>query len=178
MPPVALQEDEVMLVGRVVVEPAGPHDRVGHAAGANESFGPALPVVRLGGAVIPSEPLGHADRGHQRDARIARVKRSQDVPHATIVHVFLRVLPLAVGAEGHHDSVHAIHRIAECVETGNVADYRLRLCGNLARLLRSANEGAHGVSVTKRLFDDEASDAAGCADDKNCHGRRLVHTYS
>lgn len=44
---VALQKYEPMFIGGIKVEPAGTHDRVRQAAGANEPLGAARPVMGL-----------------------------------------------------------------------------------------------------------------------------------
>jgi hypothetical protein len=52
---IALEEHEPMLVGTIVVEPAGTHDGEWQAAHAHEAFGAPLPVVGFGRAVIASD---------------------------------------------------------------------------------------------------------------------------
>ena len=82
---IALQEDEFMLVGFVVVEPSGTNDGVRTSACAYQPFSPPLPVVRLGGAVIGAGPVRDSDRSHQRDARFPRTERCEDVPNAAVI---------------------------------------------------------------------------------------------
>ena len=74
---VALQQDEAVLGRGVVVEPAGPHDRVGPPARPHEPFGAPLPVVGLGATVVVAGAVGDPDRGHQGDARRSRAERAR-----------------------------------------------------------------------------------------------------
>src|SRR5450631_2497972 len=64
LPRIALQEDQLMLIGFVVVEPTGAHDSVRTSACADQPFSTPLPVVRLGGTVIGARPVRDSDCGH------------------------------------------------------------------------------------------------------------------
>eukprot|EP00981_Chlorochromonas_danica_P005378 scaffold1091_cov164-Ochromonas_danica.AAC.1 len=98
MPRVALQQRQPVLVGFVVVEPAGPHDRIGSSAGAHEPLAASFPVMRLGPAVIIAHPIGHADRGHQRDPGRPVAKCVQNVANTAIIHALRAGLAEPIGA--------------------------------------------------------------------------------
>ena len=67
---VALQHDQPVLIGLVVVEPGRTHDRIGQAARANQTLGASLPVVR-------APAVGRPDRRHERDAHLASAEVRQ-----------------------------------------------------------------------------------------------------
>ena len=81
-PGVALQYHQALLAGLVVVEPAGTHDRVRHAAGSHHSFPAPLPVVA-------GRVLGDPDRGHQRDPGRS-VQDAEHVADRAVVHQLRR----------------------------------------------------------------------------------------
>jgi hypothetical protein len=111
-----LQHDELLLVGIVVVEPAGTHDRVRQAAGAHEPLAAPLPVVSGG-------VLGNADRGHQRDPRLTGSEGTEHVADRAVVDLLGGVGP-AVRAVGEHDPVYALDSLGEGALLGQVAgDY-------------------------------------------------------
>lgn len=66
--PVALQEDQMMLIRFVEVEPRGTHDRVGQPTGADQPFRTALSAVHSGGQIVQNVVIGHTDGRDQRDA--------------------------------------------------------------------------------------------------------------
>jgi hypothetical protein len=75
---VALQHDEPILIGLVVVELGGAHDRVMKAARPNETLGALLPVVR-------TFAVSRGYSRHERDARFAPCKYGKDITHAPII---------------------------------------------------------------------------------------------
>ena len=113
-----------LLVGRLVVEPAGSHDRVRVAAGPDESLGATLPVVRLGGAVVGAVPVGDADRGHEGDPhRSGRRRRPARCVLRRNRRVSAPPLSGAVGAQGQHDGVDTVDGGGEGLGSGDVADH-------------------------------------------------------
>jgi len=84
-----LQQDEPVLVGAVVIEPAGSHNRVRQSAGAHQSLGAPLPVVSLGSLVLFAGAIGDSDGSHQRAARCARAQGAQDIANTAVINVFM-----------------------------------------------------------------------------------------
>ena len=64
---IALQENQLVLVWTVVIEPAGTHNRVRQAAGAHQPFSTALPIVGLCCLVVVTYAIGDSDSRHQGD---------------------------------------------------------------------------------------------------------------
>ena len=103
---IALQQHGHPLVGMVIVEPARPNDGEGPSARANQSLGPALPVMRLRMTIVAASSVGDTDRGHERDASWAPVERRQHVSDATVVDGLRRRFAAAIGAQGCDHRVH------------------------------------------------------------------------
>ncbi len=115
LPPVALQQDKAPLVRLVVVEPAGPHDGVGQAAGTNQAFAAALPVMR---ALAVRDPDGR----HEVDPNAVAVQGREHVADAAIVHRFRARHAAAGRAVGKHDGIDPVHGGTERAWLGEVAD--------------------------------------------------------
>src|SRR5512132_2158714 len=105
MPRVALQQDKSQVIGLVVIEPSGSHDRVRMTAGPDQPLRAALPVMGLGGAVVGAGAVGDADRRHQGDARRPGAKSDQDVAYSAVVDGLSPGLAGTIRAKGEHDAV-------------------------------------------------------------------------
>ena len=158
-----------MLVGTVVVEPAGPHDRVGQPAGAHQPLGAPLPVVGLGGAVVGAGAIGDSDGSHQCDARFSRTQRPQDVTHTAVVDALGPHLSGTVGAEGKHDGLDTVRHAGKRVGSSDVSDEHLRFGGKPTCLGGGSHQGTHYMALPESFINDEASDATGRTDDQHRH---------
>jgi hypothetical protein len=107
--------------------------------------------------------------GHQGDACRARAQGGQDVADAAVVDVLRSNLAGPVRAVCEHDGIDSVYRGNQCVGAGHVTDDDLRLRGKPSSLVGITHQGTSGVPLPDRLGDNEASDAACCADDQ--HGR-------
>ena len=104
---VTLQEYESLLVGIVVVEPAGAHDGVFVAAGAHQTFGTSFPVVRLIITVVFRIHVGHADRRHQGDAHLTPIQGEQGIAHRAVIDLFDHRRTV-VRTHGEYDAIDAV----------------------------------------------------------------------
>src|SRR5208283_890251 len=137
---IALQQDEPVLIGAVVIEPAGAHD-----------------CVR------------HSDGGHQRDAHFPRTQGAEDIANTSVIDVLGGHLSATVRAKGKNDGIDTVYRASQRFGLGNITYGHLRFGRKLAGFIGCAHKSTHGVALTDCFLDNEPSDATRSTNDQHSH---------
>src|SRR5271165_6644018 len=166
---IALQQDEPVLVGAVVIEPAGAHDCVRQSAGAHQSLGAPLPIMSFSGLVVFAGAVCDSDGGHQRDAHFPRTQGAEDIANTSVIDVLGGHLSATVRAKGKNDGIDTVYRASQRFGLGNITYGHLRFGRKLAGFIGCAHKSTHGVALTDCFLDNEPSDATRSTNDQHSH---------
>jgi len=127
LPCIALQEDEVVLIGFVLVEPSRTNNGVGTSARANKPLSSPLPVVGLGGTVVGAGAVRHSDCSHQSNVWSLRNQRREDVSHPAVINRLRADLASTIRTMCEDDPGNIFDRRAKIVRLSQIGDNGFRV---------------------------------------------------